>query len=446
MNGRALLFIPAVALGVGLFIWQGRTSEGPVEANAVTPAPVPVRIAVVEARPLPVSIQGFGRVEPIRVWDAVSQVDGRVSELAEGFAVGTVYPAGTQVVRIEPRDYEIAVARAEANLQSAQAQLDELNAQEVNTREQLALEQEIEVFLQTDFDRVASLVERGAVSQSSQEQANRELLNQQRKVLDLRNQLALFPVQRVTSEATVRTREVELEEAQRNLEQTVILTPFRGRVAEEALSEDEYVRPGDALLSLHDVSASEIVAAVQPNALANAIRVLVSDVADVDALLQDDDAIFRLLSRLDLTVTVRQTIGDRTHVWPAEITRFIGAADTQTGTLGLVVKVERPMQPDPSTRRPPLNVGSFVEVQFAATGAADQIIIPRSAARYDRDGGEYVFVVGDGDTLARRDIDVSSVIDNSFAVGSGLEPGDWLILSEPQPAILGQPVEALVRE
>ena len=438
MNWRAILFFPAVAVGVGAFWFMTQPSEETGSAEEKAPAVVAVRAKVIEQLPLDVVVTGYGHVEPVRSWNAVSQVEGRIVTLADGLATGRIFDENTVLIEIDPRDYEIRVARAEANLATAQAQLQELGAQESNTRAQVLLERKVEGFLQKEYDRVVALVERGSVATSRQEQANRDLLNQQRKVLDLENQIALIPVQRISADASIRTRDVELEEAERDLARTKIFMPFRGRVSSVDLSVGEFIRVGTALATVDDISTSEVVASIQPEDLTDAVLALIKR-DDAFALpLRDNNTALAALKGLGFEVVVQQTTSGRIQRWPATITRFVGASDAQTGTVGVVVRITDPLKPDIVQQRPPLNTGSFVEVVFQGKTVGDRVSIPRNLVRYDSDGSPYVFVSGADQTLQRRDIVLGRRIQNRIFVTEGLKAGDTLVLSTPQPAILGQ--------
>jgi multidrug efflux pump subunit AcrA (membrane-fusion protein) len=438
MNWRALLFFPATALGVAV-IWHLTHAPDQAKLSQQTPpAAVAVRAKVIEHAPLEIEVTGYGHVEPVRKWNAVSQVEGRIVSLAEGLAEGRIVEAGTVLIEIDPRDYEIKVAQAEANLATAQAQLQELAAKESNTRAQAALEREIKGFLKTEFERVVTLIERGSVAASSQEKANRELLNQQRKVLDLENQIALIPVQRISADAAIDTRKVELEEAERDLERTRIFMPFQGRISSVGLSVGEFVRVGTALATADDISASEVVAAIQPEHLANAVLALVDTDEAQTLRLRDSDQAQSILAAIGFKVVVQLTTSGTVQRWPAEFSRFVGASDTQTGTVGLVVRVHEPLKPDSAQKRPPLNNGTFVEVLFQGHTKGDRISLPRNLVNYEDGAAAYVFVADENQTLQRRDVVLGRRIENRIFVTQGLTVGDTLVLSVPQPAILGQ--------
>lgn len=291
------------------------------------------------------------------------------------------------------RDNEIARDRAAANLDTAKAQLAELESQEENTEEQIALERRIEAVLQTDSDRIERLIQDGTVAQASLDQAQRELITQQRHVLDLENQLALFPVQRISAEATIRTRTVELEEADRNLSNVVLSAPFQARVAVSAAELGDYVRVGQSVLSLNGLDAADITAEVQPDELRAALRPLLPNLDDLGAsVLSDPATAYRALSLAGIQATVSTTLNGQSDRWPAEIIRIDGSVDSATGTLRIVVRVDDPQRPDTATMRPPLANGTFVEIVFTGTADEPGIALPRSTVYHDIDASFRVYL------------------------------------------------------
>ena len=445
MTWRMLLFIPAVLAGILVFrVLQ--PEPGTDSGLEVTQGPqrVPVEAMPVTERPIDIAVEGFGRVEPDQRWEGVSQVDGRVIATIADLAEGTIVTQGAELLRIDPRSYEIARDRAAANLDIARADLAELNARVSSLQEQLTLEREIEAVIQADVDRRLALIERGASASSTMDQARRDLLSQQWRVLDLENQLDLIPVQRSSAEATVRTREVELEDAERSLANTVITAPFTGRVLEEDAAVGEYIRVGEPLVTLAGLTSVEVVAEMQPSDVAEAFQLLVPDLGamlqEID--LQDQDTAIQALRAAGLTPLVSPSEREDV-IYPADIVRIDGTLDEATGTIGLVVRVTQDGRPNLSNRRPPLPNGAFVRVRLRATTEKAWLSVPRDALRTDG-AQRYVYVADADDTLARRAAELLGRANGDAVIDAELQAGDRIIVIPPSPAIIGQPLEVML--
>jgi len=83
-----------------------------------------VETAVVEPSNLSLKINSQGTLQAKRQITLTSEVSGKVMTLSPAFVAGGTFEAGEVLVKIDPADYQVAVARAQANLASAQAQLD----------------------------------------------------------------------------------------------------------------------------------------------------------------------------------------------------------------------------------------------------------------------------------------------------------------------------------
>ena len=241
MNWRQLLIIPPILVGIAFFYWMN-LEDRRGEESAPREEALAVRVTEVAATPFRPSVTGYGRVAAASTWSAISQVQGRAVEVNPEISPGWIVDEGDLLVAIDPRDYEIALAKAETARDSARASLRELDATAANTRETLKLERRIEAFLQTEFERQSNLLERGNVAQSVVDQATRTLLSQQKVVLELENRLNLVPVQREIHETSLATRRAEIEEAGRNLQRTRIVAPLTGRISRKSVSQGQFVR------------------------------------------------------------------------------------------------------------------------------------------------------------------------------------------------------------
>lgn len=434
MNWKTLLILPPIALALAGYVYLTRAQD--VVASATVEAELPVRAIVVQGQSLVPTATGYGRVEAARSFSAIAEVQGRVVTLADGLAEGTVVQAGTILVEVDQTDYELTLGKTKANIASANAQLDELARQEANTRASLDLEIRTLEVTQSEYDRIATLVERGTSTRAALDTVQKTLLAQEKAVLALENTLALYPVQVQSVEATLAVRTAELAEAERQLSKTTIRAPFDARVTVSNVEVGQFIRVGEVLVTLEGTEAAEITAEVQPTALQPLVRLLFQDLALQDLQVDVSNGV-RLLNQAGLTAQVKISDQDFDVVWPATITRYRGTTDSETGTIAFVVRVEEPNIADPKTRRPPLNSGSFVAVEFSGQPQDDIIAIPRSALRRDETGRTYVFLADEETRLARRDITPGPVINGQVVIEEGLSAGDTVVLSTPQPAVLG---------
>lgn len=434
MNLRPFLSIPPILLGIVGYIWMTQPTETLAERQQ--PERLAVRAITVDASQQTLTAVGFGRVTAVRSWNAVSQAEGRVIEVFPNIAVGTIVDAGDLLLQIDPADYEIAVAKSESNIAMAEAALAELDGQEENTRRLLALEQRSYDIALEEFNRTQTLSVSGTITQATLDAAQRTLLSQENALTSLANTLELFPAQRASAEATLAVRKAEAMEAQRNLANTTVVAPFRGRVASEAVETGQFIRTGTDLLTLDAIDEAEVEGAIQPRAFSNlmlaAVGPRVADLTQVDATKVID---YMVESGVEAHVVLN--FSERSARYPAELTRFRGTVDSETGTLGVVVRIDDPLLATPGERAPPLAFGSFVSVVLEATPTAAMITVPRDILRKDDTGQAFVYTVSPQETLAITTVTPGPVVEENVLIQKGLSDGDRVLISTPRPSVPG---------
>jgi len=119
-----------VVLALGFFGAKGLSSqrEAPARAETLVYAPL-VRAMSVEPTALPVKVLGSAPLRARTRIDLVPQVGGEVLEIHPELRAGGRFDANEVLLRIEPVDYELAVAQARADVRAAETALTTLRAE-----------------------------------------------------------------------------------------------------------------------------------------------------------------------------------------------------------------------------------------------------------------------------------------------------------------------------
>lgn len=434
MNLRPLLVLPPIVVGVLGFMWM--TSRPDTEAVSPPETALVVRVSPVEPRAIVASATGFGRVVAEHSWSAIAEVQGRVTGVLPGLDIGSIVEKGTVLVEIDQTDNELSRQKTLANITAVQADLAELARQEENSERLLKVETRILEVAEAELARVQSLLERGAGTQATVDTAEKALLAQQTSVTDLANTLALYPAQEDALRATLLVRQAELAEAERALEKSTIVAPFRGRVASMDAEVGQFVGTGDNLLSLDSTAAAEVTAEVQPTSFGPVVFSAI-ETSFLEQGTFDTSQFIETLQRLGVQARVELTTSDAFDGWEAEIVRLRGTMDAETGTMGIVVRVADPLTSQPGMRRPPLHTGSFVRVVFSSAPRAGSIAVPRHAVHVTDQGGPFVYIADVEDRLAIREVTLGQVIGGEVLIRTGLKGGETLVLGQPSPPVLG---------
>ncbi|HIE02417.1 MAG TPA: efflux RND transporter periplasmic adaptor subunit, partial [Thiotrichaceae bacterium] len=337
---------------------------------------------------------------------------------------GAILKGGEQLLRIDPTDYELAKAQAEANLQSIQAQLNELKVKESNTEISLKIEQQVLNVARKELNRLRKLLRKRAVSQNSADQQERTMLTQNQQVQSLQNNLNLIPTQRQLLNAQRKSAQIQLESAKLNLKRTQISLPFDGRIAEVNVEKKQFAQQGQVLVIADSIDIAEVDAQIAIQRFRHLLQHSSEGNAKVD--------LNNLPKRFGLSSTVRLQAGDFKVEWPARFVRASDTVDPQTRTIGIVVAVDNPYRQAIPGIRPPLIKNMFVEVELRGKARQASLIIPRSALHQQQ-----VYLVNQDNRLEKRPVETDFFQTDFVVIKNGLKKGEQLIVSDLIPAIEG---------
>ena len=176
-----------------------------------------------------------------------SEIQGRVLEVLVG--ENQRVKQGDVLVRLDPEEWEIQVARAEANLAAARNRMisAEASAASADAEGKAATVESWRTG--RELARAQTLADRGAKSdqQLDAARAAHDAAEASVKALTLRAEAERGLL---GSEAPVRQAEAELREAQRSLERAVLVAPFDAVVGRKNVEPGDIVKVGESLIAL----------------------------------------------------------------------------------------------------------------------------------------------------------------------------------------------------
>ena len=125
--GVIQIAVIGVVAVIAFYSAQAPSEEELLEASAIAIAPqndneaVYVSVAKLKPQDHFVEVRGTGSVVLRNSIDLVLQLSGRVVWVSETFRKGGSFEAGQNLLRIDPKDFELAVAQAEADLLAAES-------------------------------------------------------------------------------------------------------------------------------------------------------------------------------------------------------------------------------------------------------------------------------------------------------------------------------------
>ena len=247
---------------------------GAPDAVAAVNSAVPVTVAAVEAKRVRLSSDFSGRLAAVDSADVRPEVGGRITEIR--FKDGQTVHAGDVLFVIDPRPYEAAVAKAEADLATA------------NTNARLA---------HTELDRAKRLVDAQALA--------RDTYDQRANTVGV-------------AQASIQSAQAVLTQAKLDLDHAYVKAPITGRVGRAEITVGNLVQTQSAPLLTTIVSNDGIYADfdVDEQTYLHSVR------AHAATLEQEQ--------KLPVQLTVQ---GDATHVYDGTIESFDNKIETGTGTI-----------------------------------------------------------------------------------------------------------------
>jgi RND family efflux transporter MFP subunit len=385
MNGRISLkvLLPVVVLAIGGGIAYLIVHLHPrAERRDVEIPPPLVRVVQVSARDVPLNVYSQGTVAPRTESTLVAEVSGRIESVSPAFAAGGFFGREERLIRIDPRDYRLAVSRAEAEVARARVRLD---------------------------------LERAEADVARQEWA--DLGEGQPTALTLREpQLA-------EAEAELMAAEAALDKARLDLSRTVIRGPFDGRIRDKRVDVGQFVSPGTPLATAYATDRAEIRLPVPKHDLGFLEIDLGSAGRGADGP----------------AVLLRGEIGGEVHTWPARIVRTDSAFDPRTRMLDLFAQVEDPFRRMPGAQGPSLPIGMFVEAEIGGHMAEDVVVLPRTALR---DGGHVLIVDGES-RLRFRPVTPLRILRDQLVLRDGVQEGELVCVSVLETVVDGMRVRTV---
>lgn len=425
---RKLLIVPPIVLGA-FAVWWFVSQRQPPQITAPQEEIRNVRVIQAQRIDLVPTVSGFGTVQPAKTWQAVVQAAGEVDYMHPGLKRGAVMRAGTEIIRISPRDYELAIAQAQANIGKADAQIIEFDLSEENTRASLEIERQSLKIRERELDRKEKLVASGATSRTALDQETRDTLIQRKKVQDLENTLKLIPSQRAALVEQKKLNQIELDQAKLNLGRTRIVLPFDARIGEVSVETAQYAQVGSTLLTADGIKTAEIEAQIPLSRFSALARVAAGNDAPIGLT---PETIGNVVKRLGFSATIHLNAGETEVVWPAIFSRVSDTIDLKTRSIGVIVTAQDTWKTAVPGQRPPLSKGMFVEVKIRANKQSGQVVVPRAALH-----GHNLYLADKDSRLVIRPVETGLTQEGNIVVSSGVEAGDNIVVSDLLPAIEG---------
>ena len=268
-------------------------------------------------------IDSYGSATPLTMTNLVSDVSGRVIQVSDNIRAGATFEPGDILLRIEPRDYQIAVDVAEAAVADAEVKY-------------------------------------------AQELAEAEIARQEWNIKPnsrAGKKLALREPQVKAALAALQSAKARLSQAKLDLERTEVKAPFRGKVLSQMVDLGQVVNPQQAIAEIYATDQLEIRLPVKTQDLHQ---------LEIARISNDGTA---------PQVILESSIGNEAYQWYGQIVRSEGAYDRDNRMLYVVARVNNPFVE--TDMAPAMRVGQFFEAKIEGKLLSNVFALPRRAVSQD---------------------------------------------------------------
>jgi len=368
-----------IAIGLMLSSWTwlgcGRNDPAPTKKGE-RGANVPVTVATVARKDVPVDIQIVGNVEAYSTISVKAQVGGELTQVY--FREGDYVKKNDLLFEIDPRLLQAQLNQAQANLARDEAQLGQIEAN-------LARDAAQEKYAQAEAVRYASLLEHGLISKEQAEQvrasadASSATVNADEAALR-------------SARAALGASHAAVENIKVQFGYTSIRSPIDGRTGNLNVKQGNVVMANSMdLMTINQVQPIYVTFSVP------------------EARLPD-------IRKSQLVMVSPQT--DSVAPESGEISFIDNAVDATTGTIkikGTFANKERKLWP-----------GEFVRVTVRLTTQPNALIVPNQAVQTGQEGS-YVFVVKEDRTVESRPVVTGTRVDQDLVIDKGLRLGEMVV-------------------
>lgn len=263
---RSLTGVLLMALTLGLLAAAANSVYHAVVAMlSDAPGGPPVREAVVAVETVRVATgtevpvtEVFGQILSHRTLDIRASAPGRIVDLSPAFRDGGRVAAGEVLARIDPTDFEAALALARADLAEAGAELRDAERAAVLAQDDLAVAEEQAALRAQALQRQRDLNERRVGSDTLVEASALDAAAARQLVVSRKQALQDAEARIDRARTAVDRMEIAVTTAGRRLAETEIRARFDGVLSDVAVVEGGLVAQNEELARLVDPAALEV--------------------------------------------------------------------------------------------------------------------------------------------------------------------------------------------
>ncbi len=408
---RIVACVAILAVGAGIMALLVINKKPPAEIKTAE-RPIQAEVVRVVTEDIQIYLTGFGQAEALNKVDLAPEVSGKVVEINPHLEVGEVIEAGQILFAIDPRDYQAAFDDARAATIQWETTVARLKRQFELEKKRLRTLQRSRELAKEEYQRVKKLFEVDQVgTRSGVEQAERAYNAAADQADQMEQSVALFPMRIKEAQSSLAAARARRVAAGARLERCKVRAPFTGRVEFVRLEQDQFVTPGQRVVTLADDSVMEIKVALSSEDVGRWLR--------FETTTETPGSWFSPVRKV--SCRIQSTAYGKTHSWQGSLDRVVDF-DPRSRTVIVAVRVTANQARHSRPEGLPLVSGMFCKVTIPGRVLPQAVALPRQAVSFENT----VYRVVKG-RLKTAKVKVVRNQGDQVYISSGLQPGDLVI-------------------
>ena len=279
-----------------------------------------------------ITIRTAGTVEAHNKTSIVSEVAGKITYISPNFEEGKYFNKRATIIKINDSNYRNAIAIAQADIKQKQLALQDTKNQTSLSSNQWKL-----------------------YSKSRQD-----------------SELATLKIKTASSSSAVHAASLRLKQAQMDLANTIITTPYAGRVLSRDIGIGQYVGPGTKLGTVYSTDFVEVRLPLSLDQY---------DLLDLPENYRNSKESTRKKSP---EVTFYSSSKNKQKKWKGHVVRSSPAMDERTRQISVIARIDDPFK-KPKDNQSIVKIGQFLQAEIKTKTLRNIFILPNRAVRQHKE-------------------------------------------------------------
>ncbi len=371
----AIVLAVALLLAIFLIVFKPTAERKPVDIKHPS---VDVIWAKSEWQSIPVVSQG--RIEAARRIELAAEVSGRIVRVAENTDDGSFFSKDDELFKIDPREYQLAVVRAEAQVAAAEQNL--------------------------------------IRAQAEAQQAKQDLGRLSNHSLDKPTAYALREPQLKEAQARLKAAKADYELAQLKLEKTSVRAGFSGRVIKKKVSAGQYVTTATSLIEIYDDEYFHIKLPIR--------------LSQLPLIFGKENSHTHTIEK-NINIELYLALPTSTKKYTATLKQVAAEVDKDNQLIKLLAIIKKNVNEFDTHLLP----GTYVRAKIISAEQQKIFSLPRQALRSNTE----IWLLDKASKLRKRRINVLYKNESHIFINKGITDGEAIIVSSLDSPIEGMQLD-----